>query len=38
MAIGDTDRGRRIFVVDESQSFLWVYSATTFREVARPLP
>ena len=39
MAIGDTDRrGRRIFVVDESQSFLWVYNATNFREVARPLP
>lgn len=38
MAIGDTDSGRRIIVVDESQSFVWVYSAATYREVASPLP
>ncbi|MFT6399917.1 MAG: hypothetical protein ACJAYU_004687, partial [Bradymonadia bacterium] len=38
MAIGDTDAGRRIVIVDESQSFVWVYSASTYREVAPPLP
>lgn len=38
LAIGDTDRGRRLMVVDESQSFLWVFNAFSFREVAPPLP
>ena len=38
VAVGDTDRGPRVMFVDESQSFLWVHSGTTYREIAPPIP
>ncbi len=38
IAVGDTDRGRRIVFVDESQSFLWMYNASTYDEADAPLP
>lgn len=40
LVVGDTDRGRRIFAVDESQSIMWIYSSDSYVEPngADPLP
>lgn len=37
MAVADTDRGRRIAIVDESRSILWLYNAATYTTAADPL-
>lgn len=38
IAVSDTDRGRRIAFIDESQSFLWLFSAFNYGSVDVPLP